>query len=111
MLVLLLACGAPHDSGGTCDRDPPLTYENFGKGLMERHCTGCHSSLLPEERRNGAPLGVDLDTLTGVVKWGARIDARSTGDSPDMPPGGGPTEEERGQLQEWLDCDVLEAGK
>ena len=110
-MLLLLACGAPGDSASTCDRDPPLSYENFGKGLMERHCTGCHSSLLPEGRRNEAPLGVDLDTWEGVVKWGTRIEVRSTGDSPDMPPGGGPTEEERQKLLEWLQCGGLEASK
>lgn len=107
MLLLLFACAAPQDSG-RCHRDPPLTYENFGRGLMERHCAGCHSSLLPEGQRNLAPMGVDLDTWAGVQKWADRIQARSTGENPTMPPGGGPTELERSQLAEWLSCDVLE---
>ena len=110
MLLLLLACGAPQDSGD-CLRDPPLSYGNFGKGLMGRHCTGCHSSLLPEGQRNLAPVGVDLDTWAGVVQWGPRIEARSVGDAPTMPPGGGPTAQERAMLAEWLQCDVLPAGE
>ena len=110
MLLLLLACGAPTDSG-TCGREPPLSYDNFGKGLMGRHCAGCHSSLLPEGQRNLAPLGVDLDTWAGVVQWGTRIEARSIGEAPTMPPGGGPTDQEKAMLTEWLQCDVLPAGE
>ncbi|RME27047.1 MAG: hypothetical protein D6798_05435 [Deltaproteobacteria bacterium] len=110
--VLLLMAAACGDTGGDtaapgdCDRDPPLSYDNFGQQFMDTHCAGCHSSLLPEPLRNGAPLGVDLDTYAGVVQWVDRIEARSVGDDADMPPGGGPSDEERARLAEWLRCAV-----
>jgi uncharacterized membrane protein len=108
VILLLLAClteGA--DSGDPCDRDPPLDYLTFGKGQMQTHCVGCHSSLVREDQRNGAPVGVDLDTYDGVVTWAERIRVRTV-ELQDMPPGGGPSDEERAQLAEWLDCAVIE---
>ncbi|MFN7143310.1 MAG: hypothetical protein ACK4YP_06005 [Myxococcota bacterium] len=112
ILLLLWACtGAAPEDTGACHRDPPLTWQNFGQGWMDKHCVGCHSSLLREDQRNGAPVGVDLDTWEDAVAWGPRIAARSLGDAPTMPPGGGPSEEERRLLAEWLDCAVLPAGE
>lgn len=111
MLLLLLGCGllgADDTAGAACERDPPLTWENFGEALMTRHCTGCHSSLLPESLREGAPMGVDFDTYAGVLAWADRVRARSTGPEPDMPPGGGPSAEEVRLLTEWLDCAVAD---
>ena len=52
-------------------------------------------------------MGVDLDTLEFSLQWADRIEARATGDVPTMPPGGGPTEDERAMLEEWLRCDLL----
>jgi len=92
-----------------CDRVPALSYSNFGQQLMDTHCAGCHSSLLPEDLREGAPLGVDLDTYSGVLLWADRIAARSLGDAPTMPPGGGPEDDERARLDEWLACSVAQA--
>jgi uncharacterized membrane protein len=113
MLLWLLACtGAPAADSGACqERAPPLTWASFGQGWMGKHCVGCHSSLLPEAERNGAPVGIDLDTWEDAVAWGPRIAARSLGDAPTMPPGGGPSVEERRLLAEWLECDVLPAEK
>ena len=37
--------------------------ENFGEGFVTKHCTGCHSSLLPEGMREEAPVGVRIDRL------------------------------------------------
>ncbi len=112
MILLLLACaGTPDDTAGACDRDPPLTWANFGQGWMDKHCTGCHSSLLRADQRNGAPVQVDLDTWEDAVAWGPRIAARSLGKEATMPPGGGPSEEERRLLAEWLECAVLPAGE
>lgn len=109
MILLLLACAlfGPEDSADrTCGRNPPLTWANFGEGFMTKHCTGCHSSLLPENLREEAPLGVDFDTYQGVLDWAPRIEARSLGEAPDMPPGGGPGAEELVLLAEWLTCEV-----
>jgi uncharacterized membrane protein len=109
LILLLLACALLPDSDsgpGECDRDPPLTYDNFGEGFLNKHCVGCHSSLLPAGMREDAPVGVDLDTYQGVLTWADRIEARATGETPDMPPGGGPDTEEIALLTEWLHCEV-----
>jgi uncharacterized membrane protein len=90
-----------------CSHTPPLDYQNYGKGFVDKHCVGCHSSLLPESHRMGAPLGVDLDTYQFIIDWADRIEARATGSSPSMPPGGGPSEQELANLAEWLECSVL----
>lgn len=109
MILWLLACsGAPAGDSGTCHRDPPLEWANFGQGWMQKHCAGCHSSLVREDQRNGAPVGVDLDTWPDMLTWAERIDVRAL-DTLDMPPGGGPSEEERRLLREWLDCAVYPA--
>lgn len=108
VLLLLLGCalGGADTGDGACARVPPLDWDNFGHGFMTKHCTGCHSSLLPAELREGAPVGVDFDTYQDVLDQSDRILARSVGDAPTMPPGGGPTEEERARLAEWLACEV-----
>lgn len=108
-LPLLLACG---EGGGdsadpACDRSPPLSYQNFGEALIDEHCVGCHSSLVPEDHREGAPPGVDLDTYEGVLTWAERVEARAVDPDAGMPPGGGPSDEERALLGEWLRCAVL----
>lgn len=112
-LLIQLACGTKDidSASNSCDRSPPLTYANFGKGYLDKHCVGCHHSLLPQEMREGAPMGVDLDTLEFSLQWADRIEARATGDIPTMPPGGGPSEDERALLQEWLSCDLLPASE
>jgi uncharacterized membrane protein len=108
-LALVLGCaGKDADSADAgCERTPPLTYDNFGKGFVGKHCGGCHSSLVSGEQRKGAPPGVDLDTYRGVVTWAYRVQARATADPPTMPPGGGPSGEELDRLTEWLECQVL----
>jgi uncharacterized membrane protein len=112
ILLLALACAGASDADtGACDRDPPLTWANFGQPLMDKHCVGCHSSLLREDQRNGAPVGVDLDTWEDAVKWAERIQVRSVPDNADMPPGGGPSAEERRLLAEWLECAVFPAAE
>lgn len=111
LLLLLLACGeSDGDSGGppTCERQPPLSWDSFGQSFMSTHCAGCHSSLLPESLREGATVGVDLDSYTGVLTWADRIAARALGDAPTMPPGGGPDSEELARLEEWLSCQVAQ---
>ena len=43
---------------GNCDRDPPLTYDNFGQAYLGKWCPGCHSSFVRENQRSGAVTGV-----------------------------------------------------
>ena len=95
------------DSADPCLRDPPLTWDSWGKGFVEKHCNGCHSSIIPDAHRNNAPKGVDFDTYVGVLTFAERIDARVVELNPTaMPPGGGPTDEELSLLAEWLTCSV-----
>lgn len=115
MLLLLLLVGCDDHLLGThgqpvsCDRDPPLTWETFGEGFLNKHCTGCHSSYLEDPRmRENAPPDVDLDTWPLAVAWGDRIWERAI-ERGDMPPGGGPDQLERALLEEWLACEVLPA--
>lgn len=104
-MIWLIAC-AVADSGGVCAREPELDWDRFGHGFMTQYCTGCHASTWPASVREGAPLGVDFDTYAGVLAYADRIEARSVPADADMPPGGGPSEEERALLHEWLTCAV-----
>lgn len=92
-----------------CDRQPPLTWENFGRGHMHKHCTGCHSAYLEtlEEREDATP-GVDFNTWPDTVQWAGRIWDRSV-ILGNMPPGGGPDAQEQQLFEEWMRCEVLPA--
>ena len=87
-----------------CPEDSILSYENFGEPFLLSWCNGCHSSVLPEGERQGAPLGSDFDDLAMVREAGARIWARSADHNRQMPPLAGPEDEERTRLGEWLAC-------
>ena len=106
MILLLLACrSGADDSALACDREPALSFDNFGEAFMAKHCTGCHSVLHEGDLREGAPLGIDLNTYIDVLQWVERIEVRAL-ENLDMPPGGGPSEDERAMLSEWLQCAV-----
>lgn len=113
LLLALFACDdhllGVHGSDLPCDREPPLTWENFGEGHLAKHCTGCHSTYLetPDAREN-APLGVDFDTWQGTLDWADRIWERTVVIG-GMPPGGGPDAQEQLLFEEWMDCEVLPA--
>jgi uncharacterized membrane protein len=98
--LLLAACDGP-----VCDRDPPLDWDNWGEAFVSDFCLGCHSSLYAGVDRQDAPRGIDFNTYGDVLHWGDRIQARAV-DAMDMPPAGGPSEEERRLLEEWLVCSV-----
>jgi uncharacterized membrane protein len=107
-LGVLASCGGSSDTATfSCDRDPPLSYANFGEGFLSTHCEGCHSSLIPDNLREGAPPGVSFSSYADVLSWAGRIEARSIDPSAGMPPGGGPSEDDRRLLHEWLVCDVF----
>jgi hypothetical protein len=112
-LLVFTACGGPEDTDPLCDRGVPLTYESFGRGFLDTHCNGCHSSIIAPAQRNGAPTGIDFDTYEGVLQFSERLEVRVIAAAVDdddatnpMPPGGGPTAEELAMLHEWLSCDV-----
>lgn len=83
--------------------DSVLDWDSFGEPFVRSWCTGCHSASLAEADRQGAPLGVDFDTLTGV--W-AEIDGirNLAVDGRSMPPAGGPGDDARALLGEWIGC-------
>jgi hypothetical protein len=87
-----------------CPDDSPLTVINFGAPFMLSHCTGCHHSALGEDERAGAPPGVDFDDLSGVRSHADRIWARAADQNATMPPLGGPAQDDRTRLGEWLAC-------
>jgi len=109
--------GSSSDSGGAvegpiegrpCPPDSTVNAANFGMPFMLTWCAGCHSAELDEDERAGAPLGIDMDTLDASREHLLRIYARSADDNLTMPPAGGPTEEEREQLGDWLACGAPE---
>jgi uncharacterized membrane protein len=95
--------GDPMVDPNACDTSY-LDYENFGAPFVIDWCRGCHSSAVPAGMRQKAPADVNFDTLQQVRTWKDMIVARATGASPNMPPAGGPSQEERQLLAEWLAC-------
>jgi uncharacterized membrane protein len=95
----------PGDDGGddtSCDTSY-LTYDNFGEPFMENWCRSCHSSEVPEDMRQTAPDDVNFDDLADVQAFADRIAYRA-GEQKTMPPAGGPSDEERALLVEWISC-------
>lgn len=122
ILALLVACGSADEATGDapvvaddaaledpgeCDRDPPLSYDNFGLGFFTRYCTSCHSSQLSGADRSGAPDTYNFDSEGQIQAYLGIIRATTLGDEPTMPPGGSPTETELSLLDEWLTCSSL----
>ena len=118
LAVLLAACGtdsapaehAPPDDNMPTPVDPSacetsyLTYDNFGAPFVINWCRGCHSDAVPPAMRQKAPTDANFDTLAEVQMWSDRIASKVTGMAPTMPPAGGPSDEERALLAEWLAC-------
>lgn len=102
----IIGQGAP--IGTSCLRDPPLTYENFGEGILKRHCVPCHSVYAREGQRAGAPPEVNFDSWQDTLDQAEGINAWAV-ESELMPPAGGMVSSEREQLAEWMRCEVLPA--
>ncbi len=101
-LILLCGCGAPPQvpcpDGGTA-----LTYDNFGRDFLARHCDRCHSASAVD--REGAPTEIHFDSRVETAHWGDRIYARAAAENVSMPPGpNDPPRAERDRLAEWLAC-------
>jgi uncharacterized membrane protein len=80
-----------------------ITYDNFGKGFLDRHCQSCHGQSIVD--RNGAPSSFDFRTQGDALAHRDRIFARAAADNVTMPPGpDDPPTDERYQLAEWLAC-------
>jgi len=117
LVSLLAACGTEVPAGdgdgsgsdeeqvdpSVCDTSY-LDYDNFGAPFVINWCRGCHSDAVPAGMRQKAPLDANFDTLAQVRTWSQKIATRATGTTPNMPPAGGPTDQERQLLAEWLAC-------
>ena len=106
----LAACSS--EPGGEPPPDPnseqcktsTLSYQNFAAPFVITWCRGCHGESQPVTMRQDAPIGVNFDTADDVRGAGDRLLARATGAAPTMPPAGGPSDEERALLAEWIGC-------
>ena len=111
---ILIACLMMGACGGSTGENTPLqqdvcktttaSYATVADPFMRTWCTPCHHTELEGPDR---PLGserVNLDTYDLVITHLDRIEARALGDTPTMPPGGGPSAEELAQLELWLEC-------
>ena len=98
------------DSGGDGGRDGDVaggvTYCAQIQSLLDRSCTGCHSSGLSGTARNGAPAGVDFDSYGAAVANAARAEVRIGAGT--MPPGGGLASADRDLFAEWVARGLLE---
>ncbi|MFT5457073.1 MAG: hypothetical protein ACI9K2_003566 [Myxococcota bacterium] len=102
----------PPDEGGVVAPSPAQdpsctdspTWESFGQAWLRTWCTPCHSSALPAEARQGAPLGIDFDTYSATLPLASRLVPVAGGADATMPPAGGPSPEERARLEEWVEC-------
>jgi hypothetical protein len=88
----------------SCPPGSILSFENFGGPYLLDHCKGCHSKAIPASMRQGAPVGIDFDTIADVRDMADRIWARAADQNASMPPVGAPGPEERAALGEWLAC-------
>jgi hypothetical protein len=88
-----------------CPDGNALSYENFGAPFFLNYCEGCHGSARrgAGERQN-APLDTRFDDLAEVRKQAGKIWLEAADDNRAMPPVGGPPQQLRVQLGEWLAC-------
>lgn len=108
---LLVGCGDPvteppsglsTSSAVDCETRT-LSWDNAGGPVLIGWCAPCHASGLPADQRQGAPVGVDFDTLAASRPFGDRIVERAV-TSLDMPPGGPLTDADQLLLLDWVSC-------
>lgn len=98
-----------------CPPDNTLTWRSFGGGFLLTWCTGCHSSTLPADARQGAPEDINFDTHAAfkphdrLVYERAVLEAHALAADPNasaspMPPAGLPSEADRKRLAQWIAC-------
>ncbi|HEV8248062.1 MAG TPA: hypothetical protein VGP93_19945, partial [Polyangiaceae bacterium] len=107
----VVACSNADDTGQTSSSlSCEATYENFAGPFLLNWCVGCHSSSLPEGKRQMAPLGVNFDTLGGVRAHADLMRSRVV-DLQSMPPVGGPSQADRELFGQWIDCGMPAQGE
>ena len=100
-VVVGVAACTNGDESAACAQ-PDLTYQTFGEPFMTDWCTGCHSAELPLNMRQDAPIDINFDTLAEVRAQALAISLAVGQDT--MPPEGGPSDEERAMLVQWIAC-------
>jgi uncharacterized membrane protein len=100
VLGLVLSCGEP--AGDTACDASALSYQTFGEPFLASWCRGCHSSEVPPEMRQRAPLEVNFNSRAEVQAFIKRIGSLVAASA--MPPAGGPSGQERALLAEWIEC-------
>ena len=90
--------------GRPCPPDNATTYANTGAPILISWCITCHSSHVPANQRQGAPMGVNLDTAEGISEHLLRIYARAGDDNVTMPPIDSLSADERRRLGDWITC-------
>ena len=85
--------------------DCQYTYDNFGKEFVGKYCASCHVAAKKGFARKGAPADVNYDTLEEIVKGKAHF-IEEVVEKKKMPPKDPkPSDEERGKVKTWLDCE------
>lgn len=95
-----------------CPSEPPpdplacddVAWATHAQPFVEGWCLDCHHSARVGAERNGAPSGVDFDDPGQVVALAGGMAAMATGESPRMPPAGGPSLAERVRFADWVAC-------
>jgi uncharacterized membrane protein len=112
----LWACGGPStDTNPPADTDPAppadsgdacadVSWATAGGPVLLTWCAPCHAAGLTRAQRQGAPVGVDLDTEAGALQWVDRVEAVVSGPAPTMPPAGGLDADARERLLAWVRC-------
>lgn len=80
------------------------SWESFGGAFIAEECLGCHSVGAAD--RQGAPAGVDFDTVEQTWDFADEILLLAGSDPPSMPPDQGTTAADRERLRWWLGCGV-----
>ena len=112
LLSLVLSCkGEPEPEpeppeADPCADVPMLTWDSFGRAFLTENCNGCHAATTLD--RNEAPIEVNFDTPEQAWALSGRILARSTGETPTMPPNGGVDPDDLTRLEWWLECGSAE---
>ena len=92
---------ADSGSGDACAN---VTWATAGGPVLLTWCAPCHTTGLTRAQRQGAPVGVDLDTEAGALQWVDRVEAVVSGPAPTMPPAGGLDADARERLLAWVRC-------
>ncbi|HEX5658068.1 MAG TPA: hypothetical protein VFX59_12775 [Polyangiales bacterium] len=98
------------DGGANGDPCATLTYASFGKAFEAKYCASCHAATVKGSARNDAPPDAVFDTLEQIQDAKALLKAFVV-NGKTMPPsdseGDKPTDAERTQFGQFLDCGPL----